>query len=983
MAINPDRPIITYENVALFQGESSNSGDIKFLPGVQSLSYSFDLQRNSVGQLGSKKFISRNPGLYPDINLEIQKNEDFNDLFSNYIKYGEFQEDKDFKSNRDFYMVIGDERGEDIGFDSLSGKDCISFGKCFLNNLSISQNVNGLMTSSYSFVGSYIQAEEVKEETVYWNDFEDLDIDTTNLSQGGPVNVTALADTYGNLSIWGLHGGNTTIVQTVNASGLDGDKNLRMSDGGGAFQFVFSGFEETGIYRFQTTFTTSGSIYDNVPELSVAFSTNNGSNFIQKFKDISNGSGTFVDVTGAIGEGQGIRLELHGNSNHIDNIFFQDFKISKVGTYAVNQANKSNNLYEEYGTNAVLGDIDTKYKTGESYPYHSTDVAIKRNSFDPQEFVVDKSSLSGNFNPGASDTTEPEDAAIVIGLRSSWFNSSYPVTDGNRRRVILKIKGETIIDTNFSISHYAAKVRLEDGEFKAISSGQYNVHTSETTRQEFLDFLQTFKEGEMLIFATHDQPDPRSSTVGQAITSFMSTGFNSTEFSNVEYRDAMNFVGFYGQDPIYEEWAHTGSAILEENSETPRATVYLPKERSEFIFNSDSIQGFDLNLPIARKNIYSLGDPIVKHRKPLFPNECSFSFSSVVSSLNLYKTESLSRFLNNDHPYSIHINGTSSESKRYNLIIKDAKLSSQNFSSQIGDRSMVDLTYVFDGQDLDRTNYLNNQDRTFLYLDAANKRCVNYSSDTVYDLAPLPLTKAYPNNTGNLNFYYSNAATISGLVGLNDEAFVFENQSADNIQMLTIKDDRESPFVAGFDNYTSRMNESFTWLVWAKNTGNGTSTLMRQRHGNEERPRLNLRNDDKLQVFCFTTHNWDGTDNSDFDTSVISDEMLISDGEWNQYAFTYRCSTGSAGVDNTDFTSTITFYHNDQELNSITNDQIIYTGSQALGHDFYLGGMFNTSGTNVVDKFQGEISIAAIYDKILTHEEIADNYNRIRGRYKT
>ena len=63
MAINPDRPIITYENVALFQSQtpahdtgSNSAKNLSFLPLVQGIDFSVDIPRTNVGALGAKNF---------------------------------------------------------------------------------------------------------------------------------------------------------------------------------------------------------------------------------------------------------------------------------------------------------------------------------------------------------------------------------------------------------------------------------------------------------------------------------------------------------------------------------------------------------------------------------------------------------------------------------------------------------------------------------------------------------------------------------------------------------------------------------------------------------------------------------------------------------------------------------------------------------------------------------------------------------------
>ena len=149
MPIRESRPVITYENIALFQSEPSllahrtgnynaEIGDpnahsnLSFIKNVQALSYTFDIQREQIGTLGSKNLLQRRVTRQPDVALQITKNEDFGDLFSNLIPFGEF--DPNYYSNLDkdsnFYMFLNDDHGIDNTGDFFN-KECISFGNCF------------------------------------------------------------------------------------------------------------------------------------------------------------------------------------------------------------------------------------------------------------------------------------------------------------------------------------------------------------------------------------------------------------------------------------------------------------------------------------------------------------------------------------------------------------------------------------------------------------------------------------------------------------------------------------------------------------------------------------------------------------------------------------------------------------------------------------------------------------------------------------
>lgn len=177
ISTNLNRPIITYENIALFQSESpaydseSNKGDnITRIQLVQNIDFSFQIPREDIKSLGSKSFVDRVVKTAPDINLNINIFEDFGFLFYSMFSGSGLRDNINLDTN--FYAVIGDKRGDDIFNEiNLSGKDVLSFGNCFFKDLSMSQSVKGLMTSQYSFVASNVQAQQLtkayQEENIF------------------------------------------------------------------------------------------------------------------------------------------------------------------------------------------------------------------------------------------------------------------------------------------------------------------------------------------------------------------------------------------------------------------------------------------------------------------------------------------------------------------------------------------------------------------------------------------------------------------------------------------------------------------------------------------------------------------------------------------------------------------------------------------------------------------------------------------------
>lgn len=166
MTTNIKRPVIRYNNISLLKGGSpafdinSNSGDgVSFLSYVNSLNFNFSVPKNKEQVISSKSSLNHffKPGV--EVKLQLQKNEDFDDLFLEYFTTAGLVEDL----NKDFnlYGIIADQVGRDSIHPNLSGFDMISFGNCHLDSLSMSQTINGLVNSDYSFTAYNMKAERV------------------------------------------------------------------------------------------------------------------------------------------------------------------------------------------------------------------------------------------------------------------------------------------------------------------------------------------------------------------------------------------------------------------------------------------------------------------------------------------------------------------------------------------------------------------------------------------------------------------------------------------------------------------------------------------------------------------------------------------------------------------------------------------------------------------------------------------------------
>jgi hypothetical protein len=222
MAINYNRPIITYENIALFRSdspawnESNNSGSgLSFVPLLQSMDLGFSIKRDDVAALGSKSKISRKISELPVIDIGVNVYEDFGAFWSGLMESGSIAEDL----NKDFnmYAVLGDTRGQDIvKKDSISGFDAMSIGNCFLNSISLSQSVGEMMRTEYGFTAYNLEVHSISEE----NSIQSAAVDLSG-SQTGAISayfdpIQSYYDTGNFLKKYISHGDTNIVISGQN-----------------------------------------------------------------------------------------------------------------------------------------------------------------------------------------------------------------------------------------------------------------------------------------------------------------------------------------------------------------------------------------------------------------------------------------------------------------------------------------------------------------------------------------------------------------------------------------------------------------------------------------------------------------------------------------------------------------------------------------------------------------------------------------------
>lgn len=157
------RFINRYADIALFYSEDEfdqnvmNSGSGMFLlGGVQSFDFDFGTNLiNSSASIGSKRksFVYSNQA--PDVNLNLSIFENFETIFEDVFTGGELRANLD--NGKNFYFIVGE--NEERTVLSKYGSS-ISIGNCFLDSIKINQNIGGILTSDYSYIGSNIIAQE-------------------------------------------------------------------------------------------------------------------------------------------------------------------------------------------------------------------------------------------------------------------------------------------------------------------------------------------------------------------------------------------------------------------------------------------------------------------------------------------------------------------------------------------------------------------------------------------------------------------------------------------------------------------------------------------------------------------------------------------------------------------------------------------------------------------------------------------------------
>lgn len=640
MAINENRPTITYENIAVFcsaesaHNSGSNSGDgLSFVPLVQAADISFSIDRKSVGEMGSKTLNKQQLLSAPDVNFTISKGETFDQLFGHFFPQRKTADN--FNVDRNFYLYLGDVKSEDVmqpsGSNELqlsleTGNDFVSIGNCFLNNLSISQSVNGLLTSKYSYVGSNLQAQtfDYSEDTVYFNDFEHLNTGGKNADAGD------LDDSLGILNVTDEIGGTESITVTDGDQMGSGTRSLRIADVGTSYEIRFSGIPTDGIYMISGRYKQF-----NNTDLKLRFATGQSYTSTVTFTPADTTSeGAPFSGSGASTPNGFVAVGLQGQNSVTSALHFSDITIKRLEVFKLDAPSLDLTGDQSQGVKAVIDESGTYFNpvtgfndtSGSTYPQ-----------------MVESFNFLGSSRYKKWDGFNPSGGSNIKSTGFSGAETWVSVDDIKSTPVFPYIQDANV---GYNLIHLSDDLNWNFAEFSGnsfIGSGPFAQAVDPMTKSDLY---------------------PWNSNVDSSLFS---------KFS---------------------------SAVPHAISYNTDVTISGSGSQGNFLIKSDSIQSFDLDLPINRKSIYSMGKKYAIKRKPLYPSEGSFSFSNVASSFEISGDRSnLKDFLNFDEDYDVTITFNQNPFNRV-ISIEGAKLSSENLNSAIGSNMGSSLNFTFDLQNI-------------------------------------------------------------------------------------------------------------------------------------------------------------------------------------------------------------------------------------------------------------------------------------------
>ena len=687
MAINPNRPIITYENIALFQSDApahssaSNSVDaLSFLPLVQSIDFSVDIPRTNIGALGTKGFVDQSNRNAPDVQFSINIIEDFGDLFSGLFSGNNVQ--NNLNIDRNFYAYIAPKRGIDARKDR-SGNESANDVRYYCVQSLFSANTD--VAIPYSGTTLYEEDFDGSNRTVLGTYVEPT---------GVQVNVTSGKVYYGDKPThWHGEGNNNSLIP-----------------------FYLAG-KQFGFYtnRYAPNRISVLSLEDNA-DVDVYVNVTNGINGTPTYSASLNAGETYVfqnstaAATIIIDSNKNILCSKEGSGG--DKLLLAPVETDVYRTKNNFESNVLNttpqtvSIYRVYDPSGAFATDIADSAGGDSVGHIGYSKLTKY-----QAFASSESSSIGADIPNWTVVAPYPDTDVNISYYngSSWQQWSGFNLDGTKTNPAVNYDFDPLVGVRLwkmeSTNPVAFFINDEDND-EEILIGWNDEHLPEnqTSLGQFLSFGNCFLNNVSISQSVNglmrSQYSFTASNVQAEEANAHDVGFDSLLYTDVSV-PSIDLTGAQTQNlttnisGVDKYYSNNSDDIIPYYS--TNVTISGNGSVGNFLIKSDSIQSFDLNLPINRKTIYSLGKKYPVKRKALFPGEGNFNFSNRISNFEVSgQRANLKDFLNSDESYTINISGKDNGENNFNFQISNAKLASQSYNSLIGSDIVADLGFSFE-----------------------------------------------------------------------------------------------------------------------------------------------------------------------------------------------------------------------------------------------------------------------------------------------
>ena len=717
---------VQYKDIALFMSKKgahsaiSNSGaGLTFLPNVQSINFSVDVGIEKINSISSDQAILKTIPKSPDVMLTISTIEDFrpitgdgstreddanSKLWKTFMTHNEFDKSH-LAEDYNFYAFLNTgasiETFSPTRTEDLTGYGLLSFGNMFLTDVAMSQSVNNLLTSTYTFVGNNLEAQNLKEiaratninnNIAYHLDFEHLATTTASFHNGQnfKTRIDGASGT-GYLIAQEHAGGLGLITQT------GGDKALELRDGGDLFSVALSGFSGAGKYLVSGRFSITGS--QNLAEKVSGFFVApygdspdnvflNGNN--PNRTDAGNGGST-VDLSGYY---TGTPGETHSTTYSISGIGAglsgPSFVAGTVGGSVTNSANLKTGLK----VNWAFQDAD----------------------FSPYIISLDKQTHPWLCRWGRSLIDED---FLTLSLRENvaldkykfYFTGFTGIGLGDREHadkftwnspITFAVGGINRTNNGSDYGGTGSTFEFINPMFQSSITGTHVFSGSGFIGSNERLFLHRTTDGSLQggnrALSSHDGGPIPNSTKGAGsvfindvtVKQMNHYTFEAPSIDVDSFYQPKNITGFFYTD---SDTRQTG--FVHPYNTTSITIRGKGDDTGIFFIDPEYIQSYDLSIPVNREIVRSIGRKYPLARNPRLPTRGTLTLNTKTSSvMNTGDNGSLFQYIKQNKDYDLDIKFNNG----HPLVktVSNASLDAIDFTSSIGSEAFSKLQFSFD-----------------------------------------------------------------------------------------------------------------------------------------------------------------------------------------------------------------------------------------------------------------------------------------------